>query len=156
MAKIDQYRVIQGCRAGFLADLLGESGSELLATDAMSVSVGDVEMSHPVECSVGRPVPAAVGVWVVEIEITGAAPHSGWFPRCRLELQIRSVDGEAPSTELALVGEYRLPLRSVGWLADRFILHALAGSSIRRYFDQVVARIEHRVGEVDALIGVPV
>ncbi len=147
MVKIDETRMIEW-PAGSVVSVL----SEVLAVDEMAVIIGDTELSHPVRCEIGEVSSDVSGVlWTVGVKMW-AEPHPGRFPRCDLEFQLRGID--STTTELALVGEYHPP--TFGWLVDRVALHRLAESSIRRYLDLVVERLGHRLGEVEAMIGVPV
>lgn len=116
--------------------------------------VAGVELAHDVKVVpsefgwVDRPVEAAALGFRIE-----ATDHTSWFPIFEGDLELTGLGHNR--VEVALEGEYRVPASILGRIADRAGLHALAESSLERFFGGVVSRLRTESEAFDALTGVP-
>lgn len=151
MASVHLARIADDWSYGALVRLLNRDPS-VLGAERLGVKLGRLEIGHPVECAIERPlVSPSPPAWTAELRLQ--AVGSKLFPRLDVDLQVRPVNA---GVELAMEGRYIPPAGPFGWLLDTLFLRWVAQASLENYLDDIGKRIRSQVFAVDALTGIPI
>jgi hypothetical protein len=151
MMMVQRSRIVRGWTFDALLGVLTTDLERVFRTDHIRADIGGVEVGHAVRCLVGKPA-GVMRVLTIPLEIH-SDPDSRWFPRLDAEIEIRPVSN---GVEIAVEGEYTVPVGPLGWIADHTLLHGVAASSLDRYLEDVEERLEQIALALEPLTGVPI